>query len=58
MVVVRLFVTLVTQLKVGSSSRVSMILWAACRDVVQYAFAGKLGWHRIHYGIVIGRGSG
>merc|ERR1712056_171686 len=47
MVIGPLFITLDMQPKVGSSSCAFMILWTALSGVVQYAFAGKLGWQFI-----------
>merc|ERR1712032_570952 len=58
MVIGPLFIRLDMQPKVGSSSCAFMILWTALSGVVQYAFAGKLGWQFILYGVVIGLVSG
>jgi len=58
MVIGPLFIKLDMQPKVGSSSCAFMILWTALSGVVQYAFAGKLGWQFILYGIVVGLVSG
>jgi len=58
MVIGPLFIQLDMQPKVGSSSCAFMILWTAASGVVQYAFAGKLGWQFILYGIVVGFISG
>jgi len=58
MVIGPLFISLDMQPKVGSSSCAFMILWTALSGVVQYAFAGKLGWQFILYGVVIGLVSG
>jgi len=58
MVIGPLFIQLDMQPKVGSASCAFMILWTALSGVVQYAFAGKLGWQFILYGIVVGFVSG
>jgi len=58
MVIGPLFIQLDMQPKVGSSSCAFMILWTAVSGVVQYSFAGKLGWQFILYGVVIGFVSG
>jgi len=58
MVIGPLFIQLDMQPKVGSSSCAFMILWTAVSGVVQYAFAGKLGWEFILYGVVVGFVSG
>eukprot|EP00746_Dinoflagellata_sp_MGD_P000006 gnl/MRDRNA2_/MRDRNA2_100015_c0_seq1.p1 gnl/MRDRNA2_/MRDRNA2_100015_c0~~gnl/MRDRNA2_/MRDRNA2_100015_c0_seq1.p1 ORF type:complete len:518 (-),score=103.25 gnl/MRDRNA2_/MRDRNA2_100015_c0_seq1:195-1748(-) len=58
MVIGPLFIQLDMHPKVGSSSCAFMILWTAVSGVVQYAFAGKLGWQFILYGIVVGFISG
>merc|ERR1719324_1143474 len=58
MVIGPLFIQLDMQPKVGSSSCAFMILWTAVSGVVQYAFAGKLGWQFILYGIAVGFVSG
>merc|ERR1712032_1190096 len=48
------FIRLVMQPNVASSSRILMIFWTAFSGVVQYVFAGELGWQFILYGVVIG----
>merc|ERR1712032_152658 len=58
MVIGPLFIRLDMQPKVGSSSCAFMILWTALSGVVQYAFAGKLGWQFILYGVIVGLVSG
>lgn len=58
MVIGPLFIQLDMQPKVGSSSCAFMILWTAASGVVQYAFAGKIGWEFIAYGVVVGFVSG
>lgn len=58
MVIGPLFIQLDMQPKVGSSSCAFMILWTAVSGVVQYAFAGKLGWQFILYGVAVGFISG
>lgn len=58
MVIGPLFIQLDMQPKVGSSSCAFMILWTAISGVVQYAFAGKIGWQFILYGIGVGLISG
>jgi len=58
MVIGPLFIQLDMQPKVGSSSCAFMILWTAASGVVQYAFAGKIGWQFIAYGVVVGFVSG
>jgi len=58
MVIGPLFIQLDMQPKVGSSSCAFMILWTAMSGVVQYSFAGKLGWQFILYGVVVGLVSG
>jgi len=58
MVIGPLFIQLDMQPKVGSSSCAFMILWTAVSGVVQYAFAGKIGWQFILYGVVVGFVSG
>jgi len=58
MVIGPLFIGLDMQPKVGSSSCAFMILWTAISGVVQYSFAGKLGWQFILYGIAVGFISG
>merc|ERR1739845_224973 len=58
MVIGPLFIGLDMQPKVGSSSCAFMILWTAISGVVQYSFAGKIGWEFILYGVVVGLISG
>lgn len=58
MVIGPLFIALDMQPKVGSSSCAFMILFTALSGVVQYSFAGKLGWEFILYGVAVGFISG
>merc|ERR1711981_989538 len=58
MVIGPLFIQLDVQPKVGSSSCAFMILWTAISGVVQYYYAGSIGWEFILYGVVVGFISG
>lgn len=49
MIIGPLFIELGMEPQVGTSSCAFMILWTACSGVIQYYYAGKLGWKFLCY---------